>query len=99
MARRFLLGFVLAATVLSAAAVLSAGSTDERPPGVAADHWISLSDRAGLLITHAPDPGKAGIWLNGHPIDEARSQLWVRVNGVWMQSHLEQDGPAIVPAI
>lgn len=97
MARRMTSGFVALLVVLSIAAVLKASSPD-RPPFVSAEQWVPLSDRAGLVMTDVPKPGKPLVWLNGRPNAAAVGELWVKVNDGWLPAHLEPSHGGIVPA-
>jgi hypothetical protein len=99
MRRRILVSSLVVVAALLAAVSLRGGSADDRPPFAAEDQWIRLSDDAGLYVTHAPDPRKAVIWIDGRASDEVRTQLWVRVHKMWVPAHLEQAGGRIVPAL
>ena len=79
-------GVVLFALVLSTTAILGSQTGEDLPPLVSPDQWVALSDKAGIVIK-----GKA------RATGEARGRLWVKIDGRWLPTVLEQP-PQAVPA-
>jgi hypothetical protein len=93
---RILVSSVIVLTVLLVSAAVRGGSSDVRPAFAAEDRWIPLSDAAGLYVTRLPDVRK--MTADGTPAGEAQTQLWVRVQRVWVPAHLEPSSGQFLPA-
>jgi hypothetical protein len=81
-----LLSLLLIATIAIAAIPYARGlGTPEAPPGVAAEHWISMGNAAGFVITGTANDLRKGLRnepnvVNGYfMVRPAKS--WVRVEG------------------
>jgi hypothetical protein len=84
-------GAILVFVGFVTAALVGSQSTADLPSSVSADQWVALGDRAGIALTDRPS--KAG----GRPTSEVRGQLWVKVDGKWVQAQLEPPR-SMVPA-
>ena len=86
MSNRQCRSLVLLAVILITATALASQTREDLPPAVSPDQWVALSDKAGIVIRGKPRPG-----------DVAKGQLWVKVNGSWLATVLEQP-QQVVPA-
>ena len=83
-------GAILVAIILITATVLASQGKADLPPSVSPDQWVVLSDRAGIVVEK---PSKN----SGRPTGEVRGQLWLKVEGTWVPTLLEQPH-SFVPA-
>jgi hypothetical protein len=82
---------ILVAAILITATVLESQGRADLPPSVSPDQWVALGNNAGIVITEKP--AKVG----GRPTGEVRGEIWVKVEGTWLPTHLEQPR-SLVPA-
>jgi hypothetical protein len=82
---------ILVAVILITASVLTSQSRADLPPSASPDQWVPLGDKAGILMTEKPAK------VSGKPTGEVRGQLWVKVEGTWLPTLLEQPH-SLVPA-
>jgi hypothetical protein len=94
-----ILALLLVATIAIAAIPHARGlGTPEAPPGVAADHWISMGNAAGFVITGTANDSRKGLRDEPNVVKGyfmvRPAKTWVKVeagpeNGVY-QTHLTQ---------
>jgi hypothetical protein len=54
----------------------------EGPPGIAADHWISMGEKAGFVITDAANDLRNGLRSDPNAV---RGYFMVRPSRTWMR--------------
>jgi hypothetical protein len=60
---------------------LVSSPSSPRPPGVAEENWLAISDSLGLIV----GPPAKGAWVaGGVPRTSVRGQLMARVEGRWV---------------
>ncbi len=83
-------GAILVAVILITATVFASQGKADLPPSVSPDQWVMLGEKAGIVIEK---PSK----ISGRATGEVRGQLWLKVEGTWMPTLLEQPH-SMVPA-
>lgn len=79
----------------------AAQSRADRPPGVAENAWVPISDTAGIVLTNIGGM-PAAMWLRGAEVEALRAGtgiLMVKRAGAWMRVDLELPKPSVQPAL
>jgi hypothetical protein len=83
-------GAIFVAVILITATIFASQGKADLPPSVSPDQWVMLGEKAGIVIKK---PSK----ISGRATGELRGQLWLKIEGTWMPTLLEQPhsmGPA-----
>ena len=80
-----LLSLLLVLAIAIAAIPYARGlGTPERPPGIAADHWIAMGDAAGFVITDHANDFRKGLRSDPSAIKGyfmvCHARAWLRVD-------------------
>ena len=85
-----LLSLLLVATITIAAIPYARGlGTPEAPPGIPADHWISMGNAAGFVITGTANDLSKGLRSDPNVV---KGYFMVRPGRTWVR--VEGGGPA-----
>jgi hypothetical protein len=86
------LGLLLVAAIAVGIVPFARGiDTPAAPPGVRADHWISMGDAAGFVITNAGNDLQKGLRSDNNVV---KGFFMVRRGGAWLRIDSERDAGA-----
>ena len=78
-----LLSLLLIATIAIAAIPYARGlGSPEAPPGIPADHWISMGNAAGFVITDTANDLRKGLRTDPNAV---KGYFMIRRAGTWLQ--------------
>ena len=90
---------VLVAFLLLIVSFWARAQSDDRPPGVPEDHWIAISESAGIVIASTTpvvtrlDPNASAVWGAAPSTRSFRGVLMAKHNGSWIRIEIEAPPP------